>query len=213
MNDHSGSTFRHHGDRANGSSDTADSDAGAAAQSADASSDPGTELTQFRQLLFGDQLEDVERRLDRLEGAQVQAFERLQADQRARFDQLESLLRAELARVSRAQRRDREERSAANQQLSERLELLAGGLTQALASGIDGVRTEMAGAARQREDALAAQRAELQQAFDERASALETELEQARERLARVMADRDELSRLFGEVSRRLDGQLDAPEP
>ena len=85
MNDYSGLTSPQYGDRADGALADADLGTAPAASAAGSSPDAETELSQFRQLLFGDQLEAVERLLDRLEGAQAQAFERLQAEQRARF--------------------------------------------------------------------------------------------------------------------------------
>jgi DNA anti-recombination protein RmuC len=175
--------------------------------------DSGNELSRFRQLLFGDELREHERRLQALERRQQEALERARAEQQQHFDQLESLFRAELARLGRAQRRDREERARQVQQLTDRLDALARDLTQALGARIDALHDGLAGEARERENALLAQAGELRTAFDAQVRSLESELEQAGDRLQQVKADRDELARLFGEVAQRLNRQLELPAP
>ncbi len=166
-----------------------------------------SEMARFRQLLLGDQLNEMERRLRAVEAQQAEVLERLRTEQQAQLEQLESLMRGELTRLSRAQRRDREERSASVQRLSERLEgleVLAKELMQALNKGLESIKGELATETSARERALLAQARALESALDERLQALETELEQEHEHLQQVKADRDELSRLFSEVAQRL---------
>lgn len=172
-----------------------------------------SEMARFRELLLGQDLREVERRLRALEAQQAESLERLRVEQQAHFEEVESLMRGELARLSRAQRRDREERSASVQQLSERLEALAKQLMQALNKGLESAKGELSSETRARESALLAQASALESALDARLQSLETELEQEREHLRQVKADRDELSRLFSEVAQRLNRQLELPPP
>lgn len=167
----------------------------------------GSEMARFRQLLLGDQLSEMERRLRALEAHQAEVLERLRTEQQTQLEQLESLMRGELARLSRAQRRDREERSASVQQLSERLERLEGlatELMQALNKGLESLKGDLTNETAARQTALLAQARRLESALDERLQALESELEHERQHLRQVKADRDELSRLFDEVAQRL---------
>lgn len=176
--------------------------------------DPGaSEMEQLRELLLGDQRREVERRLRELEAQQGETLERLRAEQQEHFEQVESLLRGELARLSRAQRRDREERGVSVQQLSERLDGLAKTLTQAINSGLESVRDGLAGESCAREAALLKQTSALESMIERRIQALESELQQERERLRQMKADRDELLDLFSEVAQRLNRQLELPAP
>jgi len=187
--------------------DQASSDSPLPQQSNGESSD----MARFRELLFGNDLRDYERRLAALEEQQTAALEQLRAEQQARFDQIESLLRSELTRLSRAQRRDREERSSSVQQLSDRLDRLAQELTQALGAHVAALSDGLAEESRARESALLDQAGSLQAALDARVKVLESELNEERARLQQVKADRDELAQLFGEVAQRLNRQLELP--
>lgn len=183
------------------------------ASHASAVRDDESELSRFRQLLFGEVLAEYGERIKSLETRQTDELSRLSSEQRDRFDQLEDLLRGELGRLGLAQRRDREERGLAIQQLSDQLETLSTELMKTLGARIDQVREGLLREAREREAALAAEAAELRAAFDGRVAALEQELQQERDRLREAQRDRDELSRLFAEVSQRLDRQSQLPRP
>ena len=168
-------------------------------------------MAQLRQLLFGSQMRDYDRRFKDLAERQSTELTRLRDEQQARVEQLDAFVRGELERLSGELRLEREERLSAARQLADQLENLQRDLARDLGARIDALTAALADESRNRETGLMAQATQLSDAFDARVRALEALLQQERDRLQAVKPSRDELAQLFTEVAMRLNPASDMP--
>jgi len=168
-------------------------------------------MAQLRQLLFGSQMREYDQRFNDLAERQANGLARLRDEQRARVEQLDALVRGELDRLSGELRLEREERLSATRRLVDQLETLQRELASDLGARIDALTAAVADECKNRELGLLAQATELSEAFDVRLRALETLLQQERDRLQGVKPSRDELAQLFTEIALRLNPELEKP--
>jgi len=168
-------------------------------------------LSQIREILFGSQMEDYERRFARLEETIAADTAKIHADLTERLETLESLLKQELASLSQLLKTERDERDAAITHVTRELRDAGKASDQ---------RTEQLGVlvekhASRLTESLAANSTELRDALDERASALGGALEEQRELLAATIereasglraekTDRKQLAALLADLAARL---------
>src|SRR5262245_37772811 len=168
---------------------------------------PAGNLDKIRDLLYGDQVRESERRLNRLEERLVKAYTEVKEDSRRRFESLELFVKKEIESVS---ERLKVEQAARDEALSE--------LSQALR---DTVKSFDKRAAQLDEQTSKAQR-ELRQQIMEQSTTLRDEfLEKVRElsesfgravqELRLDKTDRHALATLLTEVAMRLDNELALP--
>ncbi len=165
-------------------------------------------VDRIRDILFGSQMREYERRIDELEKRLCVDDERLRQDLEQRIDKLETFFRQEMERLADRQKLERKERiealsvslgkvSSLEQHLSERLESLddlAGQERLAL-------RNELLEQSKQLSDAIHSRTEDLRVAMD-----------QETRRLQADKTGRDELSRLMGELAMRLSGEFQLPD-
>lgn len=175
---------------------------------AQAKSEADPSMERVRQILFGSQMRDYDRRLrevgERLDGE----IQHLRQEQHTRGDRMEAFIRVELERLHAELRREREERLAAQQQQSDKIETLGREIT----GQIDALRAALGDETRAREAALLAQSSEVLDALEERARTLTETLQRERDRLQDEKTNRDELAQLFSELALRLNRELSLPE-
>ena len=157
---------------------------------------PADNMAQLRQLLFGSQMRDYDRRFKELADRLGVEIGRLADEQRARVDALDQFVRAELERLAESQRQ-------AQQAINEGVDALA----RDLAARLDNLQADLGDESSAREqalNALQARTAELVDALDARVRTLDDQLQQERDRLDGQKTGRDELAAMFGELAQRL---------
>jgi restriction endonuclease len=168
--------------------------AGAADVLADAPPDNTPDnMTQLRQLLFGEQMRDYDQRFRDLGDRIAAELDRLAEEQRARVESLDQFVRAELERLAEAQRQ-------AQQTLGDNIDALA----RELAGRLDSLQADIGDETSVREQALAAQSRELTEALEDRVRTLDERRERERERVDAQKTGRDELAALFSDLAQRL---------
>jgi hypothetical protein len=164
-------------------------------------------MEQLRALLFGSQMRDYERRLRALDERLGAEVARLDDEQLARGDEVSAFARSELARLSAELRAEREARTAAQEQTADALEALRGDL----GARLDALGAALRDEAGNRDAALLAQADALRETLDTRLAEVEQRLRADGERLQDEKTGRDELARLFTELSSRLHRAPDLP--
>lgn len=162
-------------------------------------------MEQLRHLLFGEQMREYRARFDELDERLSAEIGRLRDGQQARDDALGALIRGEIQRLGDAQQRDRDARHAADQEMLDRLEALS----RDLGARLEALQAALADETEAREAALASKASELTDALDERIRGLDSLLREERDRLQGEKTGREELARLFGELAARLDSGAD----
>lgn len=168
-------------------------------------SDPSME--RVRQILFGSQMRDYDRRLREIGERIDSEIQHLRQEQHARGDRMEAFIRVELERLHAELRREREERLAGQQQSVDRAETLGREIT----TQIDALRAAMGDETRAREAAMLTQSSEILDTLEGRARTLSETLQRERDRLQDEKTNRDELAQLFSELALRLNRELSLP--
>jgi hypothetical protein len=168
---------------------------------------PGGNLEKIRDLLFGDQVRDSERRMSRLEERLVKEYTELKEDTRRRLDALELFMKKEMELLG-------EQLKAAQMAREESL----GALSQALR---DAVKTfdkkanqldEQTGKAqRELRQQIMEQSKTLRDEFLEKSHELSESLSRAVQELRLEKTDRSTLATLLMEVAVRLNADLTLP--
>jgi hypothetical protein len=166
-------------------------------------------VDQIRDILFGGQMRDYERRFQELNQRIEADFEGLRQDQERRFAQLDKRLDEQVEKIGRALRQEVSDRAAATDDLETRL--LQGARTQRseLTAAIDTLNHELSSG----EERLRAALAELEAALKEQAGRLTQSLTRSRDELRGEKVGRDDLAALLTEVALRLKGDFDLPGP
>ncbi|HEX8069956.1 MAG TPA: hypothetical protein VF546_08395 [Pyrinomonadaceae bacterium] len=184
-----------------------DDGAPAAPPAAAAPSAEGGNIDKIREILFGGQMQDYERRFGRLEERLAKEAAELRADTRRRFDALEAFIKQELEALGERLRGEQRGREANVQELR-----------TALAESGQGFDRKLAQLDEQTERA----QRDLRQQLLEQAKTLGDDLRQQRDdlvaRIEREVAalghdktDRAALAALFGEVALRLTNEFRIP--
>src|SRR5580704_2236149 len=168
----------------------------------------GANVDKIRDILFGSNMREYEKRFARLEERLNKSSEALREDLKKRFDSLESYVREELESLGQRLKTEKSERGESLKELtresrdnSKALEKMLSQLEEQLASAQADLRSKIL----EQSKALGNQ---IQKSKDE----LETALEHEAETLRADKTDRAMLADLFTVLSMRLKDELELPE-
>jgi DNA repair exonuclease SbcCD ATPase subunit len=170
---------------------------------------PGTgNVEQIRDILFGVQMRDYEKRFSALETRLTKEAADLREDIRSRFDALELAMRQHIAALIESLAHEREHRTGAVQEVADHV--------RALTQDVDTRAAQLDTQARTNHDALR-NRLELESRtlgdeIKNRFEALSATVEQHASTLHGAKADRTALASLFTEMARRLESGTTAPD-
>jgi chromosome segregation ATPase len=170
---------------------------------------PGTgNVEQIRDILFGVQMRDYEKRFSSLEARLTKEAADLREDIRARFDSLEQAMRQHIGALTDSLTHERQDRTGAVQEVTDTV--------RALTQDVDVRATQLDAQARSNHDTL---RDQLQQEsytlageIKNRFDALSATVEQHASTLHGAKTDRNALASLFTEMARRLETGTTAPD-
>jgi DNA anti-recombination protein RmuC len=167
----------------------------------------GANLEKIRDILFGAQVDDFEKKFARLEERLLKETADSRAETKKRFDSLESFIRKEVESLADRLRGEQEERMEAGKDLSRELRETAKGLEKKLGS-LDEQTTRSQRELRQQIlDQSKALTEEIRTRIRESATALSKELKELRAE----KTDRTALAGLFTEAAMRLTNESRSP--
>ena len=165
-------------------------------------------VNKIRDILFGGQMRDYDRRFAELDSRLAADVERLSKDLSARMDNLESYIARELATLTERLTQEKTERSADREASQEEIRELARQSTQQL-SALD---EQTASEARSIRAALLQQANEMSDMLRDARDALAAETKKQSQSLEDRKVAREELAAMLSEVALRLNGELDLPD-
>lgn len=160
----------------------------------------GNNLDKIRDILFGAQVRDHERRFTKLEAQLLAEAAQLRNDLKERFAALEQYIRHEVESVTGQLKAEEQQRTDAVSHLTTELHTLAGALQQTASQ----LRTQSEQAHRELQDQLHHQATTLAGDFTQRHTVLSATLDEAVRQLSHQKTDRASLATLFQELSQRL---------
>lgn len=160
----------------------------------------GNNLDKIRDILFGAQVRDHERRFTKLETQLLAEAAQLRQDLKERFAALEQYIRTEVEQVTGRLSTEEQGRTNAVGALTTELHTLTGVLQQTAGQ----LREQSEQAHRDLRDQLQHQAASLTDEFKQHHATLSATLEQAVQQLSHQKTDRAALATLFHELSQRL---------
>ncbi len=164
-------------------------------------------MEKVRDILFGAQMRDYDRRFSRLEERMLKEVSDAREDTRRRFDQLENFLKQEIAALGDRLRSENSQREQATEDITRELR----DTSKSLKEKINQLDEQSSQANRELRQQLLDQSKnlsdEIRQKYEELAAALTRE---ARE-LRSDKADRTALSNLFTELAMRLNNEFKLP--
>jgi DNA anti-recombination protein RmuC len=167
----------------------------------------GANLEKIRDILFGAQVDDFEKKFARLEERLLKETADSRAETKKRFDSLEGFIRKEVESLADRLRGEQEERMDAGKDLSRELRETAKGLEKKLGS-LDEQTTRSQRELRQQIlDQSKALTEEIRTRIRESATALSKELKELRAE----KTDRTALAGLFTEAAMRLTNESKSP--
>jgi len=170
---------------------------------------PGESVDRIREIIFGGQMRDYDRRFSRLEQALVEKMDSLESDTRQRLDALESYLKQELDALSERLTKEGAERTSQDTSLAEDARKSNQELEKRL-QNLDEQQSKLASNLRDLVlDQSKSLLAEIQQKSTASSAALAAQSDSIRE----AMTDRRALADLFTELSLRLKKEMDLPQP
>ena len=168
----------------------------------------GQNVDKIRDILFGSQMRDYEKRFVRLEERLAKASDALRDDLKKRFDSLESFVQQEIEALGQRLKTEKTERADALKELTreardnaKNLEKKLSQLEEQLSSAQGDLRSRIL-------DQSKALGNEIRKAQTEMEAALEREVEALRHE----KTDRETLGDMFSELGLRLKGELELPE-
>jgi len=164
-------------------------------------------LDKVRDILFGSQMRDYDRRFARLEERMLKEVSDARDDTRRRFDQIENFLKQEIAALGERLRSENSQRSQATEDITRELRDATKTLNQKLSQLDEHAAQSNRELRQQLLDQSKALSDEIRQKYEELAAALTRE---ARE-LRSDKADRTALSNLFTELAMRLNNEFKLP--
>jgi hypothetical protein len=168
---------------------------------------PGASLDQVRDILFGQQSRDYDRRFSRLEERLVKETADLREDMRKRVEVLEQFVRRETESLVERITRERDERVSGAQDLSRALK----DATQAQDKRAADFDEQLARAQRDTRQQLLDQQNRLTDEIRQKADDLLTTIAREAGDLRTEKVDRGALAALLSEVALRLNNQLTLP--
>ncbi len=164
------------------------------------SSSEGNNLDKIRDILFGAQVRDHERRFTRLETQLLAEAAQLRNDLKQRFAALEQYIRKEVEALTAKLSDEQQARTANVGQVTKDLQALAGTLQTSAAA----LKSQTAQAQHKLENELQAEAAALRKDYGQKHAELSATVEAAVQRLSAQKTDRAALAALFQELSLRL---------
>ena len=168
----------------------------------------GTNLDKIRDILFGAQVRDHERRFTKLEAQLLAEAAQLRHDLKERFAALDAYIRHEVEAVTGQLKAEEQQRANAVGNLTTELQTLAGVLQQTAAQ----LRDQSDQAHRDLQEQLQQQATTLTGDFTQRQTALSASLDEAVRQLSHQKTDRASLATLFQELSQRLSHDQPPPQ-
>lgn len=168
----------------------------------------GNNLDKIRDILFGAQVRDHERRFTKLEAQLLAEAAQLRTDLKERFAAMEQYIRHEVESVTGRLKAEEQQRTDAVSHLTAELHSLAGVLQQTASQ----LRTQSEQAHRELQDQLHHQATTLAGDFTQRHTALSATLDEAVRQLSHQKTDRASLATLFQELSQRLSHDQPPPQ-
>ncbi|MGH9835658.1 MAG: hypothetical protein ACRD9Y_21775, partial [Blastocatellia bacterium] len=164
-------------------------------------------LDKVRDILFGAQMRDYDRRFTRLEERMLKEVSDARDDTRRRFDQLENFIRQEIAALGERLRAENQQRSQATEDITRELRDTSKTINQKIS---------------QLDEQTAQTHREMRQQILDQSKSLSDEIRQKTEELAATgarearelrsdKADRVALSNLFTELAMRLNNEFKLP--
>lgn len=168
----------------------------------------GNNLDKIRDILFGAQVRDHERRFTKLEAQLLAEAAQLRNDLKERFAALDAYIRHEVESVTGRLKAEEQQRTDAVGQLTTELHTLAEALKQTASQ----LREQGDRAHRELQDQLHQQATSLAGDFTQRYTALSATLDEAVRQLSHQKTDRASLATLFQELSQRLSHDQPPPQ-
>jgi uncharacterized phage infection (PIP) family protein YhgE len=168
----------------------------------------GANVDKIRDILFGSNMREYEKRFARLEERLTKSSDALRDDLKKRFDTLESYVREEVESLGQRLKNEKSERTEALKEL-----------TRESRDGSKVLEKKLS----QLEDTLETAQGDLRARILEQSKALANQLQKSKEELEKALeieaetlrnekTDRAALADLFTEVALRLKGELELPE-
>jgi len=164
-------------------------------------------LDKVRDILFGAQSREYEKRICRLEERIIKESSDLRGEIKIRFDALETYIKGEIETLTHAQKTEQGERTEAVKELSRELKDLTGTLDKKAAQLDERVTKTQRDLREQVLDQSKSLSSEIRQKYEELSAALERE---ARE-LRNDKTDRSALADMFNELALRLNNEFKLP--
>ena len=168
---------------------------------------PGN-VDQIRDILFGNQMRDYERRFQRLEESLRKEVADLRTDTRSQLEALEQHLRNELTDVRANLTRESKDRVDAVRKVTEDLQKQGEETYQRIRE----VESDLDARAAELRDQILAQSKALAEDIQSRDERLSTELSETANELRESKVDRSSLAQLLVEVAMRISGEADEGE-
>lgn len=166
-------------------------------------------VDQIRDILFGGQMRDYERRFHELHQKLEADLTRMREAQDKRLMQIEKRVDDQFEKLNKLMRQEIDDRNGAVADLESRVQQAARTARAEINKAVDGVSGEVA----QSDDRLRAALADLQQTFSARAGETEAALSRSNSQLRAEKVGREDLAALLAEFSLRLQGDFELPKP
>ena len=166
-------------------------------------------VDQIRDILFGGQMRDYERRFHELHQKLEADLTRMREAQDKRLMQIEKRVDDQFEKLNKLMRQEIDDRNGAVADLESRVQQAARTARAEINKAVDGVSGEVA----QSDDRLRAALADLQQTFSARAGETEAALSRSNSQLRAEKIGREDLAALLAEFSLRLQGDFELPKP
>lgn len=192
---------------ANKKNESADSVAGGAVSGADMAmaAAAGGNVDKIRDILFGGQMRDYDRRFSRIEDRIAQETTRVRDDFNDRVRDLEDFVRNELAKLGEKLQHERKERSDADDAIGDRLKAADKALNDRVAALDDQTSKDLMDVRNRIRDEARELTEQMRQRFDQLTDTLEREYAHLND----DKVSRDALAGLFTEVAMRLNREFD----
>jgi hypothetical protein len=176
-------------------------------RTADAVDAGGGNLEKVRDILFGAQLRDTDKRFSRLEERLAQDLAELREDTRKRFDALESFVRSELESLSQRLKTEQSERVSSARELTNAIKET----TDSIGARISALDEETSERQRELRQQILEQSKSLSEDLRQRSEQLTTTLNREVRDLQTEKTDRAALAALFTEMAMRLNNEFHFP--
>jgi hypothetical protein len=160
-------------------------------------------VDKIRDILFGAQMREYEKRFIRLEERMLKEFGILREDLKKRFDSMESYVRKEVELLNDRQRTEQNDRSTAIQEISKEFKDSATTLDKRIIA----LEDQHSKRARELHDQILAQSKSLSEEIQQKHEAMSAVLEREARELQSDKVDRSNLSELLMEMAMRLSNE------